>query len=131
MTSGCVGRLNLSIVNASMCEDAGYQPSTNGVCYNDTTPYAIFNSTLANENNITAIVPTEEYLQYVYNIKLVTAKCILFSGMQNIQYQAYKSHYNDPDLVMTWSPQDKKKHEHKVVRFGWDFSNLHLLSTFQ
>ncbi len=101
MNSQCVGRLNLSIVSASMCADAWYLSSINGVCYNNTTPYAIFNSALAYDNNITAVVPTEEYLQYVYNIKLVTAKCIIFPGMQNIQYQAYKSYDNDPDLVMT------------------------------
>lgn len=65
MTTGCAEKLNMSIVSASMCEDIQLSPATNGVCYNGSVPYAIYNASIAKVNNITAVVPTQEYLVYV------------------------------------------------------------------
>ena len=44
------------------CNQLGMNLSTNGVCYNGTAPYFIYNKTVAKEHGIAQITPSESYL---------------------------------------------------------------------
>ena len=50
-------------LTADNCTALQFNLTANGVCYNGTTPYGIWNETLAKENKIRKILPTEEYLK--------------------------------------------------------------------
>ncbi len=43
------------------------------------------------------------------------------------QYHTCKAHDHQwAYLVLAWLQEDKRKHEHKVMRFVWEFGCLHL-----
>lgn len=54
----------LTDVDEAGCELLGLTVNNNtGVCYNGSVPYGFFNKTLAEENKLKAVLPTEDYLK--------------------------------------------------------------------
>lgn len=52
-------------INKTYCdEELGLNAKDDGVCYNGTRPYAIWNETIAESNNLRKILPAQEYFKW-------------------------------------------------------------------